>query len=319
MAKKIEGFHSVRSSTLAVNRRLAMDVFIPVHGRAVRFGAAGEILDDDRFARLRKFKIQKVFIQEDKEGVYRQYLEELMDQIERDSKIETSLKAQMVTGATESAMENVIERVDDKQVYTDAQLQFDRFAKFLQKHDGGFGEVIRLSGQVQGDYVCHGVQVAALSVFLCEKLKLIRSDEHRKQIATGCFIHDIAAEKGGLPLVFDKDSNMSAEQKKAWGNHPSKAIEILGTLNHIEQQVIAIVGQHEEIPNGSGFPKGLIRKNMDQVACVVSLANRFDHYSTRFQGDKRKAVAEFFKSELGKYELDQLELIRKVINEHTQS
>lgn len=294
-----------------------MDIFIPVEDRPVRFGAEGELLDEERYQRLRKFKIQKVLIQENKEKIYRKYLEDMLDQVERDSQVETGLKAQMITGATEAAAENVVEKVEDKDTYLDAQSQFDRFAKFLQNHDGGFAEVIRLSGQVAGDYVTHGVQVAALTVFLCDKLKLIRNDAHRKQIATGCFIHDIAAEKDGLPLVWDK-STFNPEQMKLWKNHTVKAVERLGALDHIDQQVMSIVGQHEEVPNGTGFPKGMGRKAIDPVACVASLANRFDHYSTRFQGDKRRAVAEFFKMELGKYDLDQLELLRKVVNENTQ-
>ena len=208
-----------------------------------------------------------------------------------------------------------MEKVSDKEVYAGAQLQFERFASFLNKHEGGFAEVLRLSGRIAGDYVSHGVQVAALSVFLCESLKLVRDDEHRKQISTGCFLHDMEAEKAEIPLLFDK-SQFNETQKKVWLGHPSKAMESLGTLNHVDQQVLSIIAQHEEIPNGSGFPKKLIRKEMDPIACVVSLANRFDHYSTRHQGDKKAAIDEFFTAELGKYDLDQLELLRDVISKH---
>jgi response regulator RpfG family c-di-GMP phosphodiesterase len=150
---------------------------------------------------------------------------------------------------------------------------------------------------------------------LCEHLKLIRDDEHRKQISTGCFLHDMEAEKFEIPLMFDK-SQFSEEHKKLWLAHSTKAVETLGVLNHVDQQVLSIIAQHEEIPNGSGFPKKMIRKEMDPIACVVSLANRFDHYSTRHHGDKKAAIDEFFTAELGKYDLDQLELLRDVISKH---
>lgn len=316
MATKIDGYHSIRTSTLVGNRRLAMDVFVIIEDRAVRYGAEGEILDEDRYQRLRKFKLNKVLIQESKESVYRGYLEEMLDSVEKNAKIETSLKAQMLTAGAESAAEEVIQKVEDKDIYQDAQLQFERFARFLQKHDGGLKEVLRLSGTVAGDYVCHGVQVAALSVFMCEKLKLIQNEAHAKLISTGCFIHDIGAERTNIPLVADK-SQLTPEQLKTWQTHPTKGLEILSKLDHVERQVMDIVIQHEEIPNGSGFPNKLVRLKMDPVACVVSLANRFDHYSTRFRGDKKAAMAKFFIDEMGKYDLDQMELLKKVITEQS--
>jgi HD-GYP domain-containing protein (c-di-GMP phosphodiesterase class II) len=316
MSKKIDGFHSIRASTLVPDRKLEINVYISVEGRPVKYGAEGEFLDAERFSRLRKFKISKILIASDKEKQYRQYLENMLEQVEKDEKVNTATKASFFTGGAETAAEDVIQNIESKDIYTDAQAQFERFARFLQQHEGGFAEVIKLSGQVPNDYVAHGVQVAALTIVLCQNLKLVKNDEHLKSITTGCFIHDIAAERANLPLIFDKTS-LSPEQRKEWELHPKKAVESFGNLNHVERQVLDIVWQHEEMPNGTGFPRGLKRKEMDPIACIVSLANRFDHYSTLHKGDKKIAIAEFFKSELGRYDLDHLELLRKTITQNS--
>ena len=315
MSQNLEGYFPVPFTTLAINQKLGTDVFIIIDGRPVRFGAKGEVFDEERSLRLKKFNFGKVFVRQEEQSLYRAYVDESILLMEKQPE-STRLQTQMITGVAEEAAERVLENVSDKTVYSDAQIQFDRFAKFLQNHKGSFTEVFKRSGINPIDYVSHGVQVAALTVLLCENLKLIRDEQHRKLITTACFLHDIGAEKANLPILFDKNT-FNPEQKKKWTAHPSAAIEMLGSLNHIEQQVLTIIFQHEEIPNGSGIPKGLQRKDMDPIACVVSMANRFDHYSAQFKGDKKVAMAEFFKGELGKFELDQLELLKKIVQENS--
>jgi len=77
-----EGFIPIRTSTLVTQWSMAMDVFLGIDGKAVRYVASGNELDQDRFQRLREFRVMKVLIKKEDEEKYRVFLEEVMAEAE---------------------------------------------------------------------------------------------------------------------------------------------------------------------------------------------------------------------------------------------
>ncbi len=317
MAKKFSmpGHSPIRISTLRPDSMLAMNVYIPVSGRPVRYGALNETLEAARLSRLKTYGLNKVWIREEDETLYRKYLTDILADAETNTKMTMNDRTAAVSSAAESAAQNILERPEDKNVYLNSLEHFERFARFLKNNQGSFTEILRLSEMTtQEDYITHGVQVAALTLYVCEQLKLIRNEKHQTSIITGTFLHDIGSETEGLPRI--DASEMDAEQKKIWKDHPQKGAAILNNKDYVDKQVMDIILEHEEIPNGSGFPRSLNQKNMDPVAVVVSLANSFDHYSQKYKNDKPLAQKEFTKDYLGKYDLSYVELIGRFIKEH---
>ncbi len=317
LAKKFSmpGHSPIRISTLRPDSILAMNVYVPVSGRPVRYGALNETLESTRLSRLKKYGLNKVWIKEEDEDLYRKYLSDILAEAETNTSMTMSDRTTAVSSAAENAAQNILEKPEDKNVYLSSMEHFERFARFLKNNQGSFTEILRLSEMTtQEDYITHGVQVAALSLYTCEQLKLVRDEKHQTSIITGTFLHDIGAETESLPRM--SVENMDTDQKKVWKNHPQKGAEILNNKDYVDKQVMDIILEHEEIPNGSGFPRGLNQKSMDPVAVVVSLANSFDHYSQKYKNDKQLAQKEFTKDYLGRYDLKYVEFIGKFIKEH---
>jgi putative nucleotidyltransferase with HDIG domain len=313
-SRHIPGHTSVRLSTLREESRLAMDIFVPVGDRPVKYSAAGETLDADRMSRLRNFKYSKVWIRESDETKYRTYLTDLISRAESDPKMDMASKTTIVSSAAESAASDIMEKPEDKGTYLGSLEHFERFAKFLKSNEGSFKEILRLSSVAgEQDYISHGVQVAALSLFLVEKLGLVRDDKHQTSIITGTFLHDIGSEKSEIPR--GESSKLNPEQKKLWDKHPRIGADLLNNKDYVDKQVLDIILEHEEIPDGSGFPRSLTGQKMDPVSIQVSLANSFDHTSQKYKADKTEAHKEFMKLWLGKFDLKHVELVGAFIKE----
>lgn len=312
--RSLAGHTSIRISTLRDDSTLAMDIFVPVGDRPVKYSASGEVLDADRISRLRNFKYSKVWIRESDEEKYRTYLKDLISKAETDPNMDVSAKTTVISSAAEGAAQDIMERPEDKGVYLSSLEHFERFARFLKSNEGSFKEILRLSTlSGEQDYISHGVQVAGLSLFLAEKLGLIRDEKHQTSIITGTFLHDIGSEKSELPRL---DSNqLSPDQKKIWKDHPKLGADLLNNKDYVDKQVLDIILEHEEIPDGSGFPRGLTAQKMDPVSLLVSLANSFDHTSQKFKADKIEAHKEFMKTWLGKYDLKHIELIGSFVKD----
>ncbi len=308
----LEGYISIRLSTVNPEKTLPLDLFLPVNGKAVRYAASGQDLGRDRFQRLKGHQVSKLLIKIEDETRYREFLEGVMKEAENNKKLALSERTATMASGAEAAAADLMEKPDDKIVYERSAKQLERFGNFLKSYDGSVVEIFRHAGTKENDYVFHGAQVAALAYLLCVENGVSKAAQMMKSVMTGCFLHDIAAEKAGLPQGLASDLN--EEQKKLWLDHPAAGARMLGDKDFVDRLVLDIIMQHEEIPNGSGFPRGLNGTQMDPVSICVSLANNFDHYSLKFKGDKSTAMKTYMLEELGKYDFDLVQKLQKIVN-----
>lgn len=308
--EKVPGYIPVRTSTLVADYNLGVDIFLIIDGRPVIYSHANEPLGKDRLDRLHSFKKKKVLIRESDENGYRSYLDSALFATMEDTKSSVADKTQVASSAAESAAEEIINKPQEKAAYLNAQKYFENFGMLLQKHGGSFAEVLNAPYDPNQDHVAHGLQIAALSIFMCDTMGLIKDSNHQTSIITGCFLHDIGLESGNL------NRSPDMRQNKIWKEHPKLGVTQLQGQDHIDQQVLRIILEHEEVPNGEGFPNKLNQQNMDPVALVVSLANRFELYVEKKAGDKKAALTEMFTGELGRFDLPILEKLRSVLKTH---
>ena len=124
------------------------------------------------------------------------------------------------------------------------------------------------------DIYYHSLNVTVLSMMLAKGLGF--TPEMAKDLGTGAMLHDI-----GLMKVPDRIAKKSPEEcttpeRNLRAMHVEYGIEI-GRQIGLSEGTLAIIAQHHEMANGSGFPKGLKSESMTPAACVVSLINHYDN------------------------------------------
>lgn len=314
MTDKNSNFIPVRTSTFISGRPPKVDLYVLVENRPIRYAVESHILDEDRLNRLKKMKVRKVLIREEAEEIYRQYLSQLIHESQNDAHMELEKKTAVLEGAAANAADDVFENPKDANVYIQSTEHFGRFGEFLSKFDQSMSAILKLSGTVKDDYTFHGGQVAAMTLMLCERVGLIKDAAHRKEIVTGCFLHDLGAEHSALPRK--EQSEFSEEERKLWLQHCSQGVDLLSDRNEVTPQVRAIVAQHEETFNGDGFPEKLPRARLDPVAAMASLANRFDHYANQFGHPGPQTFKVFITDQVGRYDLPSIQLLEKILKDY---
>jgi HD-GYP domain-containing protein (c-di-GMP phosphodiesterase class II) len=120
----------------------------------------------------------------------------------------------------------------------------------------------------------HAKRVADFSVMLYDELGFKDLDK-RYELYIGSLLHDIG--KIGIPdyilksdKVYTKDSFEFEELKKhsVMGFEMSKQIQ--------EERVLEIILNHHEKLDGSGYPRGLLAKDISTVVRIVSIIDIFD-------------------------------------------
>lgn len=118
----------------------------------------------------------------------------------------------------------------------------------------------------------HLWRVSQFSRLLAEDLALPNSDVAR--ITLGGFLHDLG--KIGVPdAILNKPGKLDDDEYAVIKTHPAIGARLL-TGHPLAELVQSAVAQHHEMPNGRGYPEGLLGDAIPIDARIVGLADAFD-------------------------------------------
>ncbi|KLU61692.1 cyclic di-GMP phosphodiesterase response regulator RpfG [Peptococcaceae bacterium CEB3] len=116
----------------------------------------------------------------------------------------------------------------------------------------------------------HSVNVYQLALLLGIEAKY--SDEQLRQLGYGALLHDIG--KLFVPQeILTKPGSLDSQEILVVRQHPEKGYEISPPLPSASK---AIILQHHENWDGSGYPRGLSDKAIHPFARIVTIADVYD-------------------------------------------
>lgn len=163
------------------------------------------------------------------------------------------------------------------------------------------------------DYTLHhSVEVASLSLYLAMEMDM--GAEEAAEVALGGLLHDLG--KGRIPKsVLHKSGQLTSEewefirQHPTWGSLACRYSELINT------RVLALIAQHHERQDGSGYPMGLKGDQICIGARIVAVSDAFSAMTSNrdYRGRMFPAVAI---EELGKghFDIQVLRAFRRIVS-----
>ena len=159
----------------------------------------------------------------------------------------------------------------------------DRFIKTTFNNLKNSPKVSAILGKllVKKNYLYQlGVITSYLSVAVLEKTEWSHL-ENCEKLVTASICQDMALRNENYAkIVSVNDSsyqNMSFEEKKEILNHPQKSSELIEELNGFSPDIVDIIKNHHERPDGNGFPRNLDSTNIKPLCCIFIIAHYFSH------------------------------------------
>ena len=124
----------------------------------------------------------------------------------------------------------------------------------------------------------HSHRVAKYTAMLAEKMG--KSPEEVEEMHRIALLHDIG--KIGIPdNILNKPGRLTDEEFAVMKSHSMRGYEILKEISIAPELAIG-AGFHHERQDGRGYPHGITREEIPEVAQIISVADTFDAmYSTR--------------------------------------
>ena len=97
-----------------------------------------------------------------------------------------------------------------------------------------------------------------------------------RDLGVGALLHDM----GNINLpsrLLRSTEPLSGPELKLYQMHPIYGAKLAQKLGNISNEVMAIIEQHHELIDGSGYPKKLKGAEITQLAKIVAVVNRYDN------------------------------------------
>ena len=127
----------------------------------------------------------------------------------------------------------------------------------------------------EGDkYHSHVFHVAILAMILGKAMAL--SEQELIYLGLGALFHDLGKSKVPKQILNNRPEVSSAENNY-YKMHVRYAMDKISHIEGFPESVTEIVSQHHEFLDGSGYPKKLKGKQINQLTQIVSIANEYDN------------------------------------------
>jgi len=229
--------------------------------------------------RLLEHDVERVYIRISDRDNYQEYIERNLDRIVRDESIEPKVKAEIVYSSATFLMEKLFKapRVGEN-IRRSEQLVLNTVA-FVLRDESAFRNLLAVTSYDYHTYT-HSVNVYVYCIALAQKAGVAERFDDLVVVGTGALLHDIGKSLIDRRIVTKRGPLNEAE----WAiirQHPAYGIEILRETGGIAEEGYAVVYQHHERCNGSGYPEGLSARGIHPYAKVAAVADVFDAMTTR--------------------------------------
>jgi len=199
-------------------------------------------------------------------------------------------------GFAETLCSQVAIAVDNITLFNNLQVANQELRKAYDKTIEGWAKALELRDQeTQG----HSERVVGLSIAVAKRFGF--KEEDLPHLRRGIFLHDIG--KMGIPdRILNKPGPLSDEEWVIMRQHPEFAHNMLKDIDFLKP-ALNIPRYHHERWDGSGYPEGLVGKNIPLAARIFMVVDIWDALTSNrpYRGawSEEKTIA-YLKEQAGK-------------------
>lgn len=148
----------------------------------------------------------------------------------------------------------------------------------------------------------HALNVALMGLLVARELGM--SEEEARVVGQGALHHDIGLQE--VPSrILRKTDPLTAAERAAREQHCEGGVG-LGRAMEMAEPVLAVIAQHHELVDGSGYPRKLKGEAITLPARIVALVNQFDNLCNPVNGARaftpHEALSHLFSHQRARYD-----------------
>ncbi|MFO7858190.1 MAG: HD domain-containing phosphohydrolase [Ectothiorhodospiraceae bacterium] len=247
--------------------------------RFVLYKSADAPLTDQVRQRLIRNGVEELHMRGDDEEAYHRYVEEQLDTILQDDLL-TAEKALPIVYQSAS---RVVHHLFDDPRSGENLKRASRMVGFVVESVLESADPLQdISSLITHDYYTytHSVNVCGLLVAAAKDLLAISSAKTLREIGRGAILHDIG--KSQIPReILEKPGQLTPDEFEQIKEHPVVGLEMAGEHMRLSPTAAAIIRNHHEHYDGSGYPDGLAGEDIPPIVRFSTVVDVYDALTTK--------------------------------------
>lgn len=269
-------FLSVPMSSL-IHRKVSLsDLFIRLPSdRMVKVAHKGGAIDVERIGRLSEKNVQVLYVHRNDFANVVSDLVRGAEGLAQLDQVPTDMKIAKFFNIAETVYAELLKLpISDESLGRAIRLSQEISTSLREKPD--FSKVVKSIVGMGDEFSKHSLGSVVMSNLLVTQLEW-SSPKLLAPITLGSFFHDIGLKELPTELWFKNPIEMTHDERTLWETHPAIGVKLLSSMSFITPDVLRIVQEHHELPNGTGFPTKIRLERIFPMAKVVSMGNMLAH------------------------------------------
>jgi putative nucleotidyltransferase with HDIG domain len=223
--------------------------------------------------RLLESGVGFVYVSVKDHQAYYRTMENAIETIVADPHIRTEKKSEILYATSIELSNQLLAAPPGKEEINRAANLARTTVQLIMKDKGVFG---RLYEVFNHDFytATHMVNVCSLTIALAQKMGLVDT-QILQQLGTGGLLHDIG--KIFVPgEILNAVKPLTPDQQEQIKTHVDRGRQHLETIMYLPPEMLAVIAEHHERMDGSGYPRGLKHDELSPVGRLAGIVDSFD-------------------------------------------
>ncbi len=267
------GFLPVPLRCVPVESLTNLEIYLQTKGKYSLYNAKGLHFGRRDAERLLEGKIEYVYISVKDHQVYYETMEKALSRIVVDPNIQQEKKNEILYATAIELSNQLLAGPPGKEEVKRAANVARSTVELIMRNRMAFGGLYEIFNH---DFytATHLVNVCGLSISLAQKMGLF-DVEILQQVGTGGLLHDVG--KVFVPNeILNTTERLTAGQFETIKNHVVLGRQHLEKVMLLSPEILAVVSEHHERMDGSGYPKGLRNEELSPLGRLAGIVDTFD-------------------------------------------
>ncbi len=265
--------------TLLVDTISSFDIYVRFKDdRMVLFHSGTDRFTAEVRKKLIENNITIVYIKSSERDYYTQYVEKNLKGILADPDLPPEQKSEIAHVLVVNIAKEVFNEPDRESIMR-YKASIGTTMDYVLEDEDAITNLIRLTSYDFTTYT-HSVNVGVFGIGLAKAVISDTSKHDMKKIAAALFLHDLG--KSQIPReILTKHGQLTKEEWKVMKQHPLLGYKLLQDSEQLTPELKAVVLQHHERNNGSGYPLALKGDKIHLYSKICMIADVFEALTAR--------------------------------------
>ncbi len=280
---KLEHMNPISMSDLRASDKLAFDLYLhmPLNNKLLLYRNKNTTLNETQLENFSKFGIHDLFVRKTDMRAVRQYFADKLKKTFGSKKLSKTEKRLQLQKDVRDIFGNFFDPSisnfsQNKIIFETCKKIVGQFITEISPHPGVYEKILFYTSQNRTNYA----HAANVSVY-CGLFAIALGYEDVEAAAIGGLLHDIGI--ASLPEgITDKSwDEMKDDEKRIYRTHTDAGLKFIDNKKLITMEnVRLIISQHHERMDGTGYPSGLKKDQIDPYVRLAQIADELDELTS---------------------------------------